>query len=71
MDTKLESELAELAPCAPNPYYLVLISKILAAPESHEREADELKEAAERAKESKQLAPVSLTMAILAVLVAT
>ena len=34
-------------------------------------EADELKEAAERARESKQLAPVSLTMAILAVLVAT
>jgi hypothetical protein len=34
-------------------------------------EADELKEAAERAKESRQLAPVSLTMAILAVLVAT
>jgi hypothetical protein len=34
-------------------------------------EADELKEAAERAKESKQLAPVSLTMAILAVFVAT
>jgi hypothetical protein len=34
-------------------------------------EADELKEAAERAKESKQLAPVSLTMAIFAVLVAT
>lgn len=32
---------------------------------------DELKEAAERAKESKQLAPVSLTMAILAVMVAT
>ena len=34
-------------------------------------DADELKEAAERAKESKQLAPVSLTMAILAVFVAT
>jgi hypothetical protein len=34
-------------------------------------EADELKEAAERAKESKELAPVSLTMAILAVFVAT
>jgi hypothetical protein len=34
-------------------------------------EADELKEAAERAKESKALAPVSLTMAILAVFVAT
>ena len=34
-------------------------------------EADELKEAAERARESKQLAPVSLTMAIVAVLVAT
>ena len=34
-------------------------------------EADELKEAAERARESKQLAPVSLTMAILAVFVAT
>ena len=34
-------------------------------------EADELKEAAERAKESKELAPVSLTMAILAVMVAT
>jgi len=32
---------------------------------------DELKEAAERAKERKELAPVSLTMAILAVLVAT
>lgn len=32
---------------------------------------DELKEAAERAKESKELAPVSLTMAILAVMVAT
>src|SRR5215467_1808720 len=34
-------------------------------------EVDELKEAAERAKERKELAPVSLTMAILAVLVAT
>ncbi len=34
-------------------------------------EAEELKEAAERAKESKELAPVSLTMAIFAVLVAT
>ena len=34
-------------------------------------EADELKEAAERAKEVRALAPVSLTMAILAVLVAT
>jgi len=34
-------------------------------------EAQELKEAAERAKESKALAPVSLTMAILAVMVAT
>src|SRR5271169_1069729 len=34
-------------------------------------EADELKEAAERAKESRELAPVSLTMAILAVLVAS
>jgi Domain of unknown function (DUF4337) len=34
-------------------------------------EADELKEAAERAKERKDLAPVSLTMAILAVFVAT
>ncbi|MDR3748009.1 MAG: DUF4337 domain-containing protein [Acidobacteriota bacterium] len=34
-------------------------------------ELDELKEAAERAKENKDLAPVSLTMAILAVLVAT
>ena len=34
-------------------------------------ELDELKEAAERAKENKTLAPVSLTMAILAVLVAT
>jgi hypothetical protein len=33
--------------------------------------ADELKEAAERAKERKELAPVSLTMAILAVMVAT
>jgi len=35
-----------------------------------ENEADELKEAAERAKERRELAPVSLTMAILAVLVA-
>jgi hypothetical protein len=34
-------------------------------------EAEELKEAAERARESKELAPVSLTMAIFAVLVAT
>jgi hypothetical protein len=34
-------------------------------------ELDELKEAAERAKENKALAPVSLTMAILAVMVAT
>jgi len=34
-------------------------------------ESEELKEAAERARESRQLAPVSLTMAILAVLVAT
>lgn len=34
-------------------------------------ELDELKEAAERAKESRKLAPVSLTMAILAVFVAT
>ena len=34
-------------------------------------EINELKEAAERAKENKDLAPVSLTMAILAVLVAT
>jgi chromosome segregation ATPase len=34
-------------------------------------ELDELKESAERARESKQLAPVSLTMAIVAVLVAT
>jgi hypothetical protein len=34
-------------------------------------EAEELKEAAERAKERKELAPVSLTMAIFAVLVAT
>ncbi|MGC2110153.1 MAG: DUF4337 family protein, partial [Candidatus Korobacteraceae bacterium] len=34
-------------------------------------ELDELKEAAERAKERHDLAPVSLTMAILAVLVAT
>jgi len=34
-------------------------------------ELDELKEAVERAKENKDLAPVSLTMAILAVLVAT
>lgn len=34
-------------------------------------EAEELKEAAERAKERRELAPVSLTMAILAVLVAT
>jgi hypothetical protein len=34
-------------------------------------EADELKEAAERAKEVRALAPVSLTMAILAVFVAT
>ncbi len=34
-------------------------------------ELDELKEAAERAKESRNLAPVSLTMAILAVFVAT
>src|ERR1035437_7607182 len=34
-------------------------------------ELNELKEAAERAKENKTLAPVSLTMAILAVLVAT
>ncbi len=34
-------------------------------------EAEELKEAAERARESKELAPVSLTMAILAVMVAT
>jgi hypothetical protein len=33
-------------------------------------EVDELKEAAERARESKELAPVSLTMAILAVMVA-
>jgi len=33
--------------------------------------SDELKEAAERAKESRELAPVSLTMAIVAVLVAT
>jgi Domain of unknown function (DUF4337) len=32
---------------------------------------EELKEAAERAKERKELAPVSLTMAVLAVLVAT
>src|SRR5579859_5085986 len=35
-----------------------------------ENEAEELKEAAERAKERRELAPVSLTMAILAVLVA-
>ena len=34
-------------------------------------ELDELKEAAERAKENRAMAPVSLTMAILAVLVAT
>ena len=34
-------------------------------------ESEELKEAAERAKERRELAPVSLTMAILAVLVAT
>lgn len=34
-------------------------------------ELDELKEAAERAKENLAMAPVSLTMAILAVLVAT
>lgn len=34
-------------------------------------EAEELKEAAERAKERRELAPVSLTMAIVAVLVAT
>ena len=34
-------------------------------------EANELKEAAERAKERREMAPVSLTMAILAVLVAT
>lgn len=33
--------------------------------------SEELKEAAERAKERKELAPVSLTMAILAVMVAT
>ena len=33
-------------------------------------ELDELKEAAERAKENRAMAPVSLTMAILAVLVA-
>ncbi len=35
-----------------------------------QKEAEELKEAAERAKERRELAPVSLTMAILAVLVA-
>jgi uncharacterized membrane protein YcjF (UPF0283 family) len=35
-----------------------------------ENETEELQEAAERAKERRQLAPVSLTMAILAVLVA-
>ena len=35
------------------------------------KELDELKEAAERAKEVRALAPVTLTMAILAVLVAT
>lgn len=34
-------------------------------------EVDELKEAAEHAKENKKMAPVSLTMAIVAVLVAT
>ncbi len=34
-------------------------------------EVEELHEAAERAKERKELAPVSFTMAILAVLVAT
>jgi hypothetical protein len=35
------------------------------------KELDELKEAAERAKETRALAPVTLTMAVLAVLVAT